>query len=96
MEITKDILANQILKFLNRKLSLEELVNWAENSIIEANYQEIYFEEIADILAKIGVSNVKGFELTTAFYLNTLIKLDYIPHFDIKNKIENQENIFFV
>ena len=69
MKITKDILAGKIVEFLNRRIAVEEFANWAETAMIESNYQEEYFDEISEILAKIGVVNVKGFELPIVFYL---------------------------
>ncbi len=93
MKIKNRYLANKILDFLNKKIDVDELVNWAENAMIEGDYQDKYFEEISNGLAKIGVINVKGFELSIADYLNILVKLDYIPKFYIENRNENDEKI---
>ena len=88
MKITKDILAGKIVEFLNRRISVEEFANWAETAMIESDYQKDYFDEISEILAKIGVINVKGFELPIVFYLNSLIKLNFQTIFGLKPSFE--------
>lgn len=95
MKISKDILASKILDFLNKRISVQELANWAETAMIESDYQEEYFDEISNILAKIGVINVKGFELPIAFYLNSLIRLKFHTVFGLKPTInETKEKEF--
>lgn len=88
MKVTKDILAGKIVEFLNRRITVEELANWAETAMVESDYQDEYFDEISEILAKIGVINVKGFELPIVFYLNSLIRLDFQTIFGLKPTIE--------
>jgi hypothetical protein len=84
MEITKEILATKILEYLNRKTTSEELAKWAEDAMLEETYQEEYFNEISDALARIGLINVKSFELPISFYLNILINLDYYTVFGLE------------
>jgi len=95
MEITKEILASKILEYLNRKIPANDLALWAENAMLDGNYQNEYFSEISDTLAKIGLINVKSFELPIAFYLNILIKLDYLAVFGLEPKIERKNELVY-
>ncbi|MDI9313043.1 MAG: hypothetical protein QM535_22725 [Limnohabitans sp.] len=84
MKINKELLASKILEYLNRRLSAKELAVWAEDAMVEGDYQEEYFSIISEALAAIGTIDVKGFELPIAFYLNILIKLDYLTIFGLE------------
>jgi len=95
MRITKEILASKILEYLNRRLSANELAVWAEGAMVEGDYQQEYFTEIAEALAAIGAIDVKGFELPIAFYLNILIKLDYLTIFGLEPKTEQIDELVY-
>ncbi len=84
MNITKEILAGKILEYLNRSITANDLAMWAESAMIDSHYQEEYFKVISEALAKIGLTNVKSFELPIAFYLNVLIQLDYLTVFGLQ------------
>lgn len=96
MRVTKDILANKILEFLNRRISIDQFANWAENAMIEGDYEEEYFDVISDLLPKIGVVNVKGFELPIAFYLNALIQLKFHAVFGLCPSVEQKQEFVYV
>ncbi|OGL41451.1 MAG: hypothetical protein A3C43_06985 [Candidatus Schekmanbacteria bacterium RIFCSPHIGHO2_02_FULL_38_11] len=64
MFITRDIVGEKILQYINRKISLAELVNWAETAVCEGEFEEKQLETIRDILGHIGLSDVKEFGLT--------------------------------
>jgi len=53
-----------LIKYINRKIDLPNLVNWAENMIREADFESGSFELIRDILARIGLADVREFGLT--------------------------------
>ena len=84
MRITKEILASKILKYLNRQISSDDFAIWAENAMLENDYQDEYFDEISNALSKIGLINVENFKLPIAFYLNTLKNIDYKTIFGLE------------
>lgn len=61
--ITRDIVAVKINNFLTHKISKEELVDWAEKALNDSDFEEEYFEQINSAVSKIGLSNVKNFDL---------------------------------
>lgn len=95
MQVTRELLAGKILDHLNRRIAANDLAEWAETAMIESDYEEAYFTEIAEGLAKIGVMNVKGFELPIAFFLNLLIKLDYLTVFGLEPAIEKGKELIY-
>jgi hypothetical protein len=46
-------------------------------------------------VAAIGTIDVKGFELPIAFYLNILIKLDYLTIFGLAPKTEIKNELIY-
>lgn len=70
-------MANKILAYLNRSISLEQMVDWAETMICEAEYDEKNFELIKDILSHLGLADVREFGLSWDDCYNYLSRLGY-------------------
>lgn len=64
MKVTKKDLVGKILAYLNHKISLAELVDWAEETVNEGEYENEDFEKIREILAHLGLADVKEFGLS--------------------------------
>ena len=95
MKVTREILAGKILELLNRRITTSALAEWAEEVMIEGDYEDDYFEEISDALAHIGVMNVEGFELPVVKLLNILDSLNYYTIFGLEPKTNTQEHISY-
>lgn len=61
MIITRKEIAGKIIEYLQHKISLTELVNWAESMMLEADFDPHDFETIRDIISRLGVADVKAF-----------------------------------
>ncbi len=77
MTITKKLLADMLTRYINRELDLGSLVSWAEDMLAESDFEDGSFELIRDILARIGLSDVREFGLTWDDCHNYLHKLGY-------------------
>lgn len=77
MLITKKITADKILDYLHHKITLDELVNWAENSVMDGQYDEIDFELLNDIISRLGLADVRAFGLLWEDCEDYLNKLGY-------------------
>ena len=77
MKITKEEVVNKLLSYLNRSVNLEELVDWAESAICEAEYDEKDFELIRNILGHPGLADVREFGLSWDDCHNYLSQLGY-------------------
>ena len=75
--ITKQILVQKILDYLNRKITLLELVDWAEYGMMEGEISEENFDVIRDIIASLGLADVQAFGLSWDDCYEYLLKLGY-------------------
>jgi len=62
--ITCQMAASQLTAYLEHKLSLENLVHWAEESMREKEFENDHFEEIREVISRLGVADVRAFGLT--------------------------------
>lgn len=83
MLLTKKALADMLIKYVNRNIDLTSLVQWAEDMIEKADFENGSFELIRDILARIGLADVREFGLTWDDCYEYLHKLGY----DVKVEI---------
>lgn len=64
MTITKKDILEKLHSYLNHEITHEVLVDWAENAMMEQEFDEKDFNIIRDTIAGLGVSDVKAFGLT--------------------------------
>ena len=61
--ITKKEIADNLLAYLQHRLSSSELVDWAEKTLMEGSYEDDESHTIRNILAQLGLADVKAFGL---------------------------------
>lgn len=61
--ITKKIIADKLLAYLQHRLPLEDLTKWAEESLMNSFYQDDNYHTIRNTLAQLGLADVKAFGL---------------------------------
>ena len=61
--ITRQSIADQLLNYLNHRIVLAALVDWAERSIMEGDVEEVYTKTIMQSLGRIAAADVKNFGL---------------------------------
>ena len=64
MKITREWVAKQLGDYLQGKLSLPSLVDWAESAMCDGDFDEAQSAVLSDIVARIGVADVRAFGLT--------------------------------
>ena len=77
MIVTRKIVADMLLKYINREIDFLSLINWAEDMIQESDFEDEYFELLRKILARIGLANVREFGLSWDDCYEYLHKLGY-------------------
>ncbi|GFP18798.1 hypothetical protein HKBW3S42_01042 [Candidatus Hakubella thermalkaliphila] len=77
MILTRKLLADVLIRYINREIDLPSVVSWAEDMIREANFENGSFEIIREILARIGLADVREFGLTWDDCYDYLHKLGY-------------------
>jgi hypothetical protein len=58
--ITRQNVASKIIDYLYRRISLEELVSWAEDAMMEEQFED---PGLQDIVARLGLADVAAFGL---------------------------------
>lgn len=76
MIITRQTVSDQLLAYLNRELTLEALVDWAENSFIDAALEpDEDIDMLNDILGYLAAADTRQFPLTWEVCADFLAKL---------------------
>ena len=61
--ITKINISDKLLAYLQHRLSLADLVEWAEQSLMNGNYEDDNLHTIRNTLSHLGLADVKAFGL---------------------------------
>ncbi len=64
MIVTRRMVAGKIRDYLTYHISLNELTDWAEQTIMEAELEESDVELLSEIIAQLGLADVRAFGLT--------------------------------
>jgi hypothetical protein len=75
--ITRQIVVDKLAAYLQHELTLPTLVTWAETALMEGEFEPKYFVEIRDVVARLGVADVRAFGLTWEDCENLLKRLGY-------------------
>ena len=63
--------------YLHHRLTLEELVEWAEQAMMEGEFEEGNFETLRDIVSRLGLADVREFGLAWEDCKEFLSRLGY-------------------
>jgi hypothetical protein len=83
MVITKKTVAEQIAAYLQHRLSLAQLVDWAENAMMDGQFDESEMDALRTVVARLGVSDVRAFGLTWEDCKEMLRQLGYSARVEI-------------
>ena len=83
MTVTKQIVAERIAAYLHHRITLDQLVDWAENALMEGEFEEKDAEAIAAVVSRIGVADVRAFGLTWDDCEELLKQLGFSARIDI-------------
>ncbi|MCL6557812.1 MAG: hypothetical protein K6U74_03235 [Firmicutes bacterium] len=77
MKLTRQSVAHKIIDYLHHRITLSELVNWAEMSMMEAEFEEKDYDILRDVVGCLGLADVKAFGITWEDIENFLRRLGY-------------------
>ena len=83
MLITKLTVADQIAAYLHHDLTLPQLVDWAENALMEGEFEERSASILSSVVARLGVADVRAFGLAWEDCEQLLRQLGYAARVDI-------------
>jgi len=72
----KDVV-DKLRDYFNHSVSLPELVDWAEQAMMDADFTGKDWKTVRDIVARIGVADVRAFGLTWEDCEQSLMALGY-------------------
>jgi hypothetical protein len=64
MKITRKDVARKIADYLHHQITRQELVDWAENMMMEADFESHDLEALRDVVSRLGLADVKAFGMT--------------------------------
>ncbi len=76
-ETTRRIVAEKLGAYLHREISLADLVDWAESTMMEGEFELHHFEDVRHVVARLGVADVRVFGLTWEDCEKLLKRLGY-------------------
>lgn len=62
--ITKKDISEKVLEYLQHHITLQEIVDWAEEILMRNNFEDDKAHTVRNILARIGSADIKAFGLT--------------------------------
>ena len=77
MKINRKAVAQKLIDYLYHRITLTELVDWAETVMMEADFEEQDFEILRDIVSRLGLADVKTFGISWEDCENFLSRLGY-------------------
>ncbi len=83
MTITSKKVADKIEAYLHHRISLADLVDWAENAMMGADFAAQGHDRIRDVVARLGVADVRAFGLTWEDCEQFLHSLGYSARIEI-------------
>jgi hypothetical protein len=83
MIVTKQTVAEKIGAYLRHQVSLAELVDWAENAVMDGDFAESDLPTLRTVVSRLGVSDVKAFGLTWEDCEQLLQQLGFSARVDI-------------
>jgi hypothetical protein len=83
MTITKQTVAGKIADYLRHELSLAQLVDWAEQSLLDGEFAESDAATISAVIGRLGVADVRAFGLTWEDCEALLHQLGFTPRVEV-------------
>jgi hypothetical protein len=83
MTITKQTVADKIAAYLHHEISLAQLVDWAENAMMDGEFSEREISALRSVVSRLGVADVRAFGLSWEDCEQFLQKLGYAARVDV-------------
>ena len=83
MTITKQAVADRIADYLHHRITQAQLVDWAENAMMDAEFDERDTAVGSAVVARLGVADVRAFGLTWADCEELLARLGFAARVEI-------------
>ncbi len=75
--VTRAVVQGKLLDYLNRYITLAELVDWAETVMMDGEFDERDVDLLTEIVARLGLADVREFGLSWEDCYEFLARLGY-------------------
>ena len=83
MTITNQTVADKIAAYLHHEITLDQLVDWAETAMMDAEFAESQAATLAAVVSRLGVADVRAFGLTWEDCEQLLKQLGFAAHVQV-------------
>ena len=83
MTITKQTVADKIAAYLHHEITLAQLVDWAEQAMMDGELAEGDAKTLSTVIARLGVADVRAFGLAWEDCEELLRKLGFAPRVQV-------------
>ncbi len=83
MTITKQVVADKIAAHLHHEITLAQLVDWSERTLMDGELAEHDAATLSSVVARLGVADVRAFGLTWEDCEELLRKLGFSPRVEV-------------
>lgn len=80
MRVTRQTAADQLATYLRGQISLDDLVQWAEQQVMDGEFESA---TVRDVAARLGLADVRAFGLTWEDCQRLLHDLGFAAHVEI-------------
>ena len=83
MTITKQTVADKIAAYLHHEMTLAQLVDWAENALLDGEFAEGDARILSSVIGRLGVADVRAFGLAWDDCEELLHQLGFCPRVEV-------------
>jgi hypothetical protein len=83
MTITKQTVADKIAAYLHNEITQAQLVDWAENSMLDGAFAPRDAKVLSSVVARLGLADVRAFGLTWDDCEQFLAQLGYAAQVEV-------------
>ncbi|NCO39022.1 MAG: hypothetical protein COZ06_37040 [Armatimonadetes bacterium CG_4_10_14_3_um_filter_66_18] len=83
MRVTRQVIVDRLSTYLHGEAELDELVDWAEDALVEGEFEESEVETLAGVVARLGVADMRAFGLTWQDCQQMLRRLGYAARVEL-------------
>ena len=83
MPITSTFVAEKIEEYLQHRITIDDLVDWAEDALMDGDFEEREMDSLRGAVARLGVADVRAFGLSWEDCEELLATLDFTARIEI-------------
>jgi hypothetical protein len=83
MTITRQTVADKIAAYLHHEITLAQLVDWSEQTLMDGEFDERDARTLSSVIARLGVADVRAFGLAWEDCGELLPKLGFLARVEV-------------